>query len=302
VAATRAAPAEALVEHCLAELAAAVRLGVTTVEAKSGYGLDLANELKILDAYAAASRAQPVRIVPTLLAAHAVPPEHRADRAAYVDAVCDEIIPACAGRALASFCDVFVEETAFSIQEARRILLAGRARGLMPKLHADQLADGAGAVLAAELGAVSADHLECVSDDGIRALASGGVVAVTLPAAALYLQSRPAPARRLIDAGVPVAVATDFNPGTAPSHHLPLALLLACTLQRLTPAEALKGGTVYAARALQLEATAGSLEPGKAADFAIVDAPDVNQWLYRFTPNACMATYIAGRCVWDASQ
>ncbi|MGH7527316.1 MAG: amidohydrolase family protein, partial [Gemmatimonadales bacterium] len=145
------------------------------------------------------------------------------------------------------------------------------------------------------VGALSADHLEHVSDRGIAALAGAGVVAVSLPLASLYLAQPPMPARRLIDAGVAVAVATDFNPGSAPSYHLPLALTLACTLQRMTPAEALKGATCYAARALGLEAAVGSLEPGKAADFAIIEAPDVNHWLYHLRPNACRATVIRGR-------
>src|SRR5690606_16885301 len=155
----------------------------------------------------------------------------------------DEIIPQAAD-GLARFCDVFVEDTAFSPDEARAIFAAAKRHGLTPKLHADQLTDTGGAALAAEVGAASADHLERISDDGIRAMAGAGVVAVSLPLATLYLNVRPLPARALIEGGVPVAVATDFNPGSAPSYHLPLALTLACTLQRMTPAEALKGATV----------------------------------------------------------
>jgi imidazolonepropionase len=196
---------------------------------------------------------------------------------------------------------VFVEESAFTVDEARRILLAGRVAGLSPRLHADQLTAGGGAELAAEVGALSADHLECVSPRGIAALRDAGVVAVSLPLATLYLGQRPMPARALIDAGVPVAVATDFNPGSSPSWDLPLALMLACTLQRMTPAEALKGATIYAARAAGVAAEAGSLEPGKAADFAVIDAPDVNQWLYQFRPNACVETVIGGVTRWRAA-
>jgi imidazolonepropionase len=191
-------------------------------------------------------------------------------------------------------CDVFVEQSAFSIDEARRILRAGQGASLAAKLHADQLTNGGGAELSAELRARSADHLEFISERGITAMAGAGVVAVSLPLASLYLGMKGMPARRLIQAGVPVAVATDFNPGSAPSYHLPLALTLACTLQRMTPAEALKGATCYAARAVGLEAEIGSLEVGKAADFAIIDAPDVNHWLYHFRPNACVMTVIAG--------
>jgi imidazolonepropionase len=194
---------------------------------------------------------------------------------------------------------VFVEESAFTVTEARRILQAGRRAGLGSKLHADQLTDGGGAKLAAEVGAVSADHLECISADGIAALRDAGVVAVSLPLATLYLGQPPMPARQLIDSGVAVSVATDFNPGTAPSYHLPLALTLACTLQRMSPAEAVKGATVYAARALGIEAVAGSLEAGKRADLVILDATDVNEWLYHFRPNAAMTTVVGGTIRWS---
>jgi imidazolonepropionase len=162
------------------------------------------------------------------------------------------------------------------------------------------LSQGGGAELAAEVGAVSADHLECASEAGIAAMARAGVVAVSLPLASLYLGQAPVPARRWIEAGAAVAVATDFNPGSAPSYHLPFALTLACTLQRMTPAEALKGATVIAARAVGLDARVGSLEAGKAADFAVIDAPDVNQWLYHLRPNACRATVVGGRTAWAA--
>jgi imidazolonepropionase len=208
--------------------------------------------------------------------------------------VCRDLIPEVARRRLARFCDVFVEETAFTRHEASAVLRRAREHGLGAKLHVDQLTDGGGAALAAELHAVSADHLECVSPDGIARLASAGTTAVTLPLAALYLSRPAAPAHRLIAAGVPVAVATDFNPGTAPTSHLPLAMLLAATMQRMTPAEVLKGVTIYAARAIGEAAAIGSLEPGKRADFAIIDAPDVNHWIYHFTSNSCVATYIGG--------
>ena len=199
---------------------------------------------------------------------------------------------------LARFCDVFVEESAFTIPEARRILTVAQRHGLAPKLHADQLTSGGGAELAAELGAASADHLEKISEAGIRALAAGGVVAVSLPFASLYLGMSPLPARRLIEAGVPVAVATDFNPGSAPSYHLPMALTLACTLQRMTPAEALRGATVVAARALRLDWEIGSLEPGKSADFAVIDAESVDTGSTRRS-KACVRTVARGREIWQ---
>jgi imidazolonepropionase len=295
VRATRDATADELVADAEAVLAAIARLGVTTVEAKSGYGLTLESELRLLGVYRALAARQPVRVVPTLLAAHTVPVEYHDRREAYVQLVCDEIVPRVAADSLASFCDVFVEEGAFTVAEARTVLEAGRRHGLRPKLHADQLSDGGGAALAAEVGAASADHLEHVSVAGIRALAAGGVVAVSLPIATATLAQPPLPARALIDAGVPVAVATDFNPGSAASFDLPLALWLACTLQRMTPAEALKGATTCAARAIGLDHEIGSLAPGFAADIAMLDASDVTMWLYQFRPAPCVASWVGGK-------
>lgn len=301
VRATRAASEEELLRRCAGFLEQMLALGVTTVECKSGYGLDPESERKLLRVYRRLAELGPQRIVPTFLGAHAVPPEYRDRPAAYVDLLVKEVIPAVAAEGLARCCDVFVEESAFSPDDARRILQAARRAGLAPKVHADQLSPLGGAEVAAEAGALSADHLEQISDAGIRALREAGVVAVSLPLASLYLGRPPMPARRLIAAGVRVAVASDFNPGTAPSYHLPLALTLACVAQRMTPAEALKGATIVAARAVGLEGQAGSLEPGKAADFAIVDAPDVAHWLYHFRPNACVETVIGGVTRWRAA-
>lgn len=300
VMATRAASEGELVARSRTFLDEMIALGVTTVEGKSGYGLSLEEELKQLRVYRRLADDGPACVVPTLLAAHIVPPEFLQAREAYVDLIVEEIVPRAAADGLARCCDAFLEETAFSWDECRRVLVAGREAGLLPKLHADQLTDGGGARLAAEVGAVSADHLERVSTEGIEALAEAGVVAVSLPFATLYLNQDPLPARSLIEAGVAVAVATDFNPGTAPSYHVPFAMTLACTLQRMTPAEVLKGATVFAARAIGLEDEVGSLEPGKAADFAVIDAPDVDHWLYHLRANACVATAIAGWCVWGS--
>jgi imidazolonepropionase len=295
---TRGLDQAALVRRSREFLTGMTSLGVATVECKTGYGLEEATELRLLEVYAELARQGPQRIVPTLLAAHVVPPEYQDRREDYLRLITGRIIPASHG--LARFCDVFVEEGAFSVAEARQIFQAARAAGLRPKLHADQLSGGGGAQLAAEVGAASADHLEHIDTNGIAALRSAGVVAVSLPIASLYLRQPPLPARRLIEAGVPVAVATDFNPGTAPSYHLPLALTLGCILQRMTPAEVLKAATCYAARAIGVEPECGSLEPGKAADFAVIDAPDVNHWLYHFRPNACVRTVIAGVTAWQA--
>jgi imidazolonepropionase len=297
VAKTRAATTGELRRRCESHLSAMAELGVTTVEAKSGYGLTPEHELRLLEVYRDLAGGRQ-RIVPTLLAAHVVPPDYREHREMYLRLVTDEIIPQAATRGLARFCDVFVEEKAFSVEEARRVLKAGLAVGLRAKLHADQLTWTGGAELAAEVGAISADHLEKISEAGIQRLREAGVVAVSLPFASQYLNVAPLPARRLIEAGVPVAVATDFNPGSAPSYHLPLALTLACTMQRMTPAEALKGATIIAARAIGVEHEAGSLEPGKSADFAVIDAASVEQWLYHFRANACVRTVARGREIW----
>jgi len=297
VAATAALSDDALVARARGFLGEMARLGVTTVEAKSGYGLDLDAELRLLRLQRRLAGEAPLRVVSTLLA-HVVPPGWRERRAEYVARFSDELVPRVAREGLASACDVYVDEGAFGADEARRILGAARAAGLRVKLHADQHGDRGGAALAAELLATSADHLEHVSAAGIAALARSGTVAVSLPLAALYLDAPPAPARRLVDAGVPVAVATDFNPGTAPSLHLPLALLLACTRGRLLPAEALKGATLVAARALGLDGVAGSIEPGKSADLAVLDAPSPLHWLYHFGPNDCAMTVAGGRVVW----
>lgn len=295
VRATRALDEEALLARAGEFLSGMISLGVTTVEAKSGYGLDLETELRLLRVYRRLDETGPARMVATCLAAHVVPSEWAEDRASYVKLVTERILPAVAEEGLAEFCDVFVEDSAFSADEARRICERGSELGLRPKLHVDQLTGGGGAELAASLGAVSADHLEYVSEAGIEALAVAGVVGVTLPLATLYLNQTPPPARDLIDGGVAVAVASDFNPGTAPSYHLPFAMTLACARQRMTPAEVLKGATRYAARAVGREGDAGSLEPGAAADFAVIDAPDVEHWLYHLRPNACVATAVGGQ-------
>jgi imidazolonepropionase len=302
VAQTRTMSEDALLDRARGFLERMMALGVTTVECKSGYGLDVETELRLLRVYHRLGQEGAARIIPTFLGAHVVPPEFRDRREDYIKLLIGELIPLITGQGLALFCDAFVEETAFTVPEARRILSAGKAAGLGAKLHADQLSSSGGAELAAELGAVSADHLECVSQAGIAAMAKSGSVAVSLPLASLYLNHVPLPARRLIEAGVPVAVATDFNPGSAPSYHLPLALSLACTMQRMTPAEALKGATIIAARALAIDGVTGSLEAGKSADFAVIDAGSVNDWCYHFTPNACRRVVARGREVGAGSR
>ena len=301
VKATRAASEDELYDRARNALHAMLGLGVTTVECKSGYGLNVADELKQLRVYRRFAEEGPQRIVPTCLGAHIVPPEFKEDRKSYLRLLTDELIPQIADEGLARFFDVFVEDTAFSPDEARTILHVAATHGLRAKLHADQITDTGGGALAAELNAASADHLECINADGIQAMVDASVVAVSLPLATLYLNQEPMPARALIDAGVPVAVATDFNPGSAPSYDLHLALWLACTRQRMTPAEALKGATAYAARAL-LRDDVGSMEPGMRADFVVLDAPSVNHWLYHFRPDTVVRTVIGGETIWKRPQ
>jgi imidazolonepropionase len=297
VGATRASSPEALERKARMALDAMLALGVTTVECKSGYGLDYENELKQLEVYRRLDQEHPVDLVPTFLGAHIIPPEYRERREDYIRLLCEELIPAVADRDLARFCDIFVEAGAYTLEEARAVLGAATDHGLKLKVHADQLSDGGGALLAAELGAVSAEHLEYISDEGIDALASSGTVAVSLPLASLYLCEPYLPARKLLAAGVPVAVATDFNPGSAPSFHLPLAMTLACINQSMTPQESLNGATTIAARAVSLQNSRGSLVPGFGADLAIIEAPTLNQWLYHFVPNACAKVLKAGRWI-----
>lgn len=296
VAATRAASLDELQHKAETILDEMLDLGITTVECKSGYGLDEANELKQLQVYRQLNDSHVVDLVPTFLGAHIIPPEHRDHRDRYISLLCDVLIPRIARQGLARFCDAFVETGAYTIEEARQILSTAAGHGLGIKIHADQLSEGGGGELAAELGAVSAEHLEYVSNAGVEALAASGTVAVSLPLASLYLGEKYMPARKMMDCGVPVAVATDFNPGSAPSYHLPLAMTLACIHQGMTPQEALKGATSVAAKAVSLSDHIGTLLPGYAADLALIDAPSLNHWLYHFRPNACIAVMKNG--VW----
>lgn len=297
VRATREADIDSLRDKAGEALAEMAALGVTTVEAKSGYGLNHEDEIKQLEVYRQLNERQAVEIVPTFLGAHLVPEEYRDNRAAYIDLLCETVLPDVARRGLARFCDAFIEDNAFTLAEGRRILETAKALGLGLKIHADQLSAGGGAGLAAELGAASAEHLEYARDEDIAAMAESGSVAVSLPIASLYLREPFLPARKWIEAGVRVAVASDFNPGSAPSYHLHLAMTLAALHQGMTPAEVLRGATSHAARAIGLENSHGSLLPGYRADLAIIDAPDINHWLYHFRPNACRRTLKSGRWI-----
>lgn len=296
VAATRAASEDELVESGLTRLRAMTALGVTTVEIKSGYGLDLENELKCLRAAARLESLGGARVRKTLLSAHAVPPEFDQDREGYVNLIVNEIIPAAAREGLADAVDAFCETIGFTPNETRRVFAAAKANGLRVKLHAEQLTDQGGAALAADSGALSADHLEHLTPEGVAAMARAGTVAVLLPGAYYFLRdTTPPPVEALRKAGVPMAVATDCNPGTSPLTSPLLAMNMACTLFRLTPEEALAGFTREGARALGLQAETGTLETGKAADLAVwrIDGPA--ELAYWMGANPLAARYLAGR-------
>jgi imidazolonepropionase len=297
---TRAASEEELYHRARRHLRIMAALGVVAVEAKSGYGLSLVDELKLLRVYRRLAATTPMRIVSTFLGAHTVPQEYRGQREAYLRLVIDEMLPQIAAEQLAAFCDVFVEEGAFSVAEGRQILDAAKKYGLRPKLHVDQLHDGGGAELAAQVGAISADHLEHTGPEGITALARAGVVAVCLPIASLYLRQPALDARAFFAAGVPVAVATDFNPGTAPCHSLPTAMALACLLNRMSPSAALRAATVTAAQAVGLEQEYGCLAPGRPMHALLVAAPTVDHWLYRFAWPLPERVWLQGRDLQDA--
>lgn len=282
VKATREASEDELFNKASGLLDEIVKTGITTIECKSGYGLTPADELKQLRVYKRLRSNNPVHIVSTFLGAHTIPPEYKDNRKGYIELLIKEIIPAVAEEKLADYCDIFVEDSAFSIEEARAILEAGKKYGLKPKLHADQLSSGGGAELAAEVGAISADHLEQISDHGIKMMADAGVIGVTLPIASLYTQQPYLNCRPLVGSGVKVAVATDFNPGSAPTYDLPLAMMLTCNHGRLTPSETLKAATIYAATAIGMDTKVGSIETGKSADFLILNADNVNELMYHY--------------------
>jgi imidazolonepropionase len=285
-------------QHCCQFLA----YGTTTIEAKSGYGLDLANELKILQIidHLRNDPENPLEIIPTFLGAHEIPDEYRDRRGDYVDLVCDKMIPMVAARELARFCDVFCEAGVFSVVESRRILKTAESHGLGIKLHADQLTHNGGTRLAVELEAVSADHLEFVDDSDIALLANSSVVATLLPGASFHLgTTRFAPARKLLEAGVTVALATDFNPGTSPSVNMQTILSIAGSSLRMTPEEAFAAATLGGARALRLDDRLGSLTPGKQADLVVYDVGDYRLIPYHYGMNHVRAVIKKGRIVFD---
>lgn len=287
VRATRAATEAELLEKGRRALLEMQRFGVTACEAKSGYGLETETELRQLRVIRQLGQECAMDLAPTLLGAHALPPEYQADREGYLRLLCEEMIPRAAAEGLARFCDVFCEEGVFTAEESRRILLAGKAHGLLPKLHADEIHPIGGSQLAGELGAVSAEHLIVCPEEGMDSMARGGVIACLLPCTSLYLGASFAPARRLVEKGVAIAIATDFNPGSCPCLNLQLAMSLGCLYYRLTPEEVLTAVTLNGAAAMGLAGRLGSVEPGKQCDLALWDAPDLNYLCYRMGSNLC---------------
>jgi len=299
VEAVRAASEGELVELARPRLLRMLQEGTTTVEIKSGYGLTTEDELKMLRAIRRLSEALPLTVVPTFLGAHAFPPE--LPREEYIELVMEEMLPQVAKEGLARFCDVFCDRGFYTVDEARRILEQAKKFGLSPKLHADELADVGAAGLAAELEAASADHLLHVSNRGIEKLAEAGVVGVLLPGTAFVLDEPYPPARNLVQAGVPVALGTDFNPGSCPISSLPLVMSLAVLRLGLSPEEALCGATLNAAAAVGLAGEVGSLEPGKLADLVVWDARELGELPYFIGHRLALAVVKEGEVVWQAS-
>jgi len=294
----REATMDQLVARAQRHLRQFLQHGTTTIEAKSGYGLSLQDELKILRTIAKLKAGNRMELVATLLAAHDVPDEYRSSRARYVRAIVEEMIPAAAREGLAQYCDVFCETGYFTVDESRAVLLAARKAGMGLRIHAEQLSRSGGAMLAAELGAVSADHLEWADDEDIRALKKAGTIATLLPGSAFNLGlPRYPPARRMIEAGVPVALATDFNPGSCFTLNMQLILSIACSQMKMTPAEAITAATINGAHALEIADRTGSIEEGKQADIVLMNVPDYLEIPYFFGVNHCVAVIKKGNIV-----
>ncbi len=294
----RRAPAKSLKARALAHLREFAAHGTTTLEAKSGYGLDWKGELKILELLSELHQEQPLDIAATFLGAHVVPPEFKRRPDAYVDLLVQRWIPTVATAGLAEFCDVFCDRGALTVAQARRILAAGRACGLVPRIHAEQLAHTGAARLAIELQAASADHLEKIDRNDIQALALSNVVCTMLPGCCFHLGlAHYGPARELIDAGAAVGIATDFNPGTSPTLSMSMILSLACTQMRMTPAEAIAAATINPAYSLRQHDRIGSLEVGKYADIAAFDVAGYREIPYYFGVNLCSLTMKRGQII-----
>jgi imidazolonepropionase len=300
----RAATSEALKRRAGRALELFAAHGTTTIEAKSGYGLDVASELKILRLQKELREEQPMEISSTFLGAHVVPEEFRGKPGGpekYISLLLEQMMPEVVNKQLAEFCDVFCDRGAFSLAQTRRILAEGKLHGLAPRVHAEQLSRTGATQLAVELGAASCDHLERVNKADIRALGKSNTVATLLPGCDFHLGWKQyAPARELIDAGAIVALATDYNPGTSPTLSMPMILSLACTQLRMTPAEAITAATINGACALRREKRIGTLEVGKQADVAVFDVADYREIPYYFGVNHCWMTIKRGQIIWNA--
>ncbi|WP_339165138.1 imidazolonepropionase [Siminovitchia sp. FSL W7-1587] len=291
---TREATEEELMEQTMRRLDSFLTHGVTTVEGKSGYGMNIETELKQLRVMQKLQEAHAIDIVPTFMGAHAVPPEYKEREDEFVDHLIKEMLPVVAEEKLAEFNDVFCEKGVFTPEQSERILEAGKDYGLIPKIHVDEIEPYGGAELAAKVGAISAEHLLKASDQGIRAMADAGVIACLLPATALYLREQAAAGRKMVDAGVPVAISTDCNPGSSPTTSMPLVMNLACILMRMTPAEALTAATYNAACAINRQDKVGSLEQGKQADVVMWDIENYQKLQYLFGVNHVKSVWKKG--------
>lgn len=302
VRATREAAEEELFEVGWRRLSSMLSFGVTTVEGKSGYGLDAATEVKQLEVMSRLNREHMVEVVPTFMGAHAVPPEFRGRTDEFVDYLIQEVLPLVARAKLAEFCDIFCEKGVFTVDQSRRLLAAAQALGMKAKVHADEIVSFGGAELAAEIGAASAEHLLHASDEGIRRMGDAGVIAVLLPATAFCLREPYARARFMIDQGLPVALATDFNPGSCFSESIPLVIALAALYMQMSPAEIVTALTINAAAAVGRADRIGSLEIGKQADFIVLSHPSHLYLPYHAGVNCVETVVKRGRIVHDTGR
>ncbi|NLV76970.1 MAG: imidazolonepropionase [Tissierellia bacterium] len=302
--ATKKATFEELYEKARKSLDIMLSLGVTTVEAKSGYGLDdFDTEIKQLEVAKKLDADHPVDIVSTFMAAHAIPPAYKDKTDEFIDLIINEMMPEVGKRNLAKFCDVFCEEGVFTVDESRRILEAGMEHGLLPKIHADEIKPLGGAELAAEIGCISADHLVAASDEGIKMMADKKVIANLLPATSFNLQSgKYARAKKMIEEGLPVAISTDFNPGSCPTENMQLVMSFASIIMKLTPEEVITGATINGAASLKLEEEIGSIEVGKKADMVIFDAPNLEYIIYHFGINHTDKVIKNGKLVFEKKR
>ncbi|HHM02545.1 MAG TPA: imidazolonepropionase [Caldithrix abyssi] len=299
----RQAGKEEIKELTRARIHTFLEYGTTTIEAKSGYGLSTADELKSLEIIRELNEEQYLEMVPTFLGAHEIPDAYQSRRAEYIDLLCNEMIPKVAEESLARFCDVFCEKGVFTVEESRRILECGKRYGLKPKLHADELYPFGGAELSAEVGAISADHLLEISDEGIARMKEKNVLAVLLPGTTFFLgKDRYAPARKMLDAGLDVAVATDFNPGSSTTQNMQLMWTISALKMKMLPGEILWAVTRSAARAIQMEDVVGSIEEGMQADFVLMDIPNLNYLPYHYGVSHTVMTIKKGHIVYRRAE